>query len=200
MCGGPWRGDHRRTVPQLDGTEKRSAITNLLAVGGVEADVDVIDEAYGWFTDALAQGYRDHPPVPFPGVTDVIADLRGLGVKVGLTTGFSTEVTASLLAGIGWSVGDTLDAVVCADQVAQGRPAPYMIHRVMEHTGVLDVHRVLAAGDTIVDLQAAHNAGVIGVGVLTGSVPAEVLKEQPHAHVLDSLADLPSIPEYASLG
>lgn len=181
------------------GTEKRSAITNLLAIGGVAADETVIDEAYAWFGGELARAYRDHPPAPFAGVPELIADLRGRGVKVGLTTGFSTDVTGSLLAGIGWSVGTTLDAVVCADQVAAGRPAPYMIHRVMEQTGVLSVDRVLAAGDTIADLQAAHNAGVIGVGVLTGQVPAEVLKEQPHAHVLESLAELPSIPEYASL-
>lgn len=185
------------------GTEKRSAITNLLALGGVDTDTGTVDEAYGWFVDALARAYREQPPSPFPGVAEVIADLRGRGVKVGLSTGFSTDVAESLLAGIGWTVGGaeaTLDALVCADQVAQGRPAPYMIHEAMQRTGVLDVHRVLAAGDTIVDLQAAHHAGVIGVGVLTGSVPAEILKEQPHAHVLSSLADLPTIGEYATLG
>ncbi|MFA5707428.1 phosphonatase-like hydrolase [Mycolicibacterium sp.] len=185
------------------GTEKRSAITNLLTLGGVEADTGTVDEAYGWFVDALARAYREQPPSPFPGVAEVIADLRGRGVKVGLSTGFSTDVAESLLTGIGWTVGGadaTLDALVCADQVAQGRPAPYMIHEAMQRTGVLDVHRVLAAGDTIVDLQAAHHAGVIGVGVLTGSVPAEILKAQPHAHVLSSLADLPTIPEYATLG
>jgi len=77
--------------------------------------------------------------------------------------------------------------------VSAGRPAPYLIHHAMELTGVTEVGRVLAAGDTVVDLLAAHNAGVIGVGVLTGALTRAQLAEHPHDHILQSVAALPGL-------
>ena len=51
------------------------------------------------------------------------------------------------------------------------------------------------SGDTAVDLLAAHNAGVMGVGVLSGGLTRVQLSVHPHAHILDSAADLLSLPE-----
>lgn len=180
---------------QWMGTEKRTAITALLELGGVEVSERQIDEAYAWFLAELQRRYAERPPVVFPGVAEAVAELRSRGIKVALTTGFSTEITDPLLAGVGWSVPQTLDAVVCASEAAAGRPAPYLIHRAMELTGAQDVRRVLAAGDTIADLLAAENAGVIGVGVLTGAMGRESLQGLPHRHIVDSVADLPTLPE-----
>ena len=180
---------------QWMGTEKRAAITALLALGGVEANEALIDEAYAWFLAELKRRYAENPPVVFPGVAEAIAELRSRGIKVALTTGFGTEIAEPLLAGVGWSVPESLDAVVCASEAAAGRPAPYLIHRAMELTGATSVHRVLAAGDTIADLLAAQNAGVVGVGVLTGATGLDVLSQMPHQHIVDSVADLPALPE-----
>jgi phosphoglycolate phosphatase-like HAD superfamily hydrolase len=65
----------------------------------------------------------------------------------------------------------------------------------MERTGVTDVRAVLAAGDTIVDLQAAHNAGVLRVGVVTGQLTREQLSAVPHDYILGSVAELPGLQE-----
>ena len=180
---------------QWMGTEKRAAISALLDLGGVQASETQIDEAYAWFLAELQHRYSEQPPVVFPGVAEAVAELRSRGIKVALTTGFSTEITEPLLAGVGWSVPETLDAVVCASEAAAGRPAPYLIHRAMELTGAQDVRRVLAAGDTIADLLAADNAGVIGVGVLTGAMSRDVLAELPNTHIVYSVADIPALPE-----
>ena len=180
---------------QWMGTAKRSAIAALLELGGVQASDEQIDEGYAWFLAELQRRYAEQPPVVFPGVAEAVAELRSRGIKVALTTGFSTEITGPLLEGVGWSVPETLDAVVCASEAAAGRPAPYLIHRAMELTGAQDVRRVLAAGDTIADLLAAENAGVIGVGVLTGAMNREALSQLPHTHIVESVADLPALPE-----
>ncbi len=121
--------------------------------------------------------------------------MRGRGIRIALTTGFDDAVATPLLDSLGWRVGDLLDAVVTTSDVPAGRPAPYLIHRAMERTGVVDVRQVLAAGDTIVDLQAARNAGVIGVGVLTGQLSRAQLSEHPHHHILASVAALPALSE-----
>ncbi|HET6258112.1 MAG TPA: HAD family hydrolase [Pseudonocardia sp.] len=73
-----------------------------------------------------------------------------------------------MLAAIGWRVGEQLDAVVCADEVAAGRPAPDMIERAMELTGVTVPARVLVAGDTVLDVRAGHAAGA---GVVVAVLP-----------------------------
>src|SRR6266508_880339 len=71
--------------------------------------------------------------------------------------GFARDIAEPLLKRLGWTVGpasdNTVDAVVCADDVAAGRPAPYMIFRAMEEAGVLDVARVAVAGVTAVTTQ-----------------------------------------------
>ena len=161
----------------------------------VVLDDDGVERAYVTFRELLAERYRQQPPTPIPGVPEALAKLRGEGVRVALTTGFARDVAEPLLANIGWAEGgDLIDAVVCVDEVAAGRPAPYLIFRAMERTGTISVDRVLAAGDTIVDLEAATNAGVAAaVGVGTGKLGLDALAGHPHTHLLASVADLPAL-------
>lgn len=175
------------------GTDKITAITALLELGGVQPERQLAVDAFARFRAILAKSYADNPPTVLPGVDAAIARLRESGVQVALTTGFSDDVVEPLLASVGWAVGQQLDAVITTDQVPAGRPAPYLIFRAMERTGVIDVRTVLAAGDTAVDVQAAHNAGAVSVGVLTGQTPRAALEAAPHDHILDSVGDLPEL-------
>ena len=65
----------------------------------------------------------------------------------------------------------------------------------MERTGVRDVEEVLAAGDTVVDLLAAKNAGVIGVGVLTGALARDEMERHPHHYIVPSVVDVLELDE-----
>lgn len=181
------------------GTDKVEAITALMVRGGVEPAAGLVAQAFDRFRAILAESYRNDPPVALPGVENTLRELRGRGVKVALTTGFSDDVALPLLEALGWSIGESdghlLDAVVTTSDVTQGRPAPYLIHHAMEKLGVRDARRVLAAGDTIVDLVAARNAGVIAVGVLTGKLGRPELEPHPHDYILDSVVDVLTLPE-----
>ncbi|MDR6437088.1 phosphonatase-like hydrolase [Paenarthrobacter nicotinovorans] len=182
-------------VQQWMGADKVEAITALIEAGGGAATPQVVAAAFKRFKELLVEFYDANPPVALEGVEDAFRELRRQGVKVALTTGFSRDVAEPLLARLGWSVDDDnlLDAVVCSDEVAAGRPAPHMIHRAMELTGVQDVRAVLAAGDTVNDLAAANNAGVTAVGVLTGKLGREDLAGHPHHHILDGVKDIPAL-------
>jgi phosphoglycolate phosphatase-like HAD superfamily hydrolase len=84
--------------------------------------------------------------------------------------------------------------VVCTEDVPRGRPAPYMIFRAMEATGVVDVAEVLVAGDTARDLESGTNAGAgMVVGVLTGGQPAATLGAVRHTHIVPGVADIPAL-------
>jgi phosphonatase-like hydrolase len=179
------------------GTDKSEAITALLRLGGVEPTDELVAARFAAFRGILDDLYREDPPTAVPGVPAALAALRAAGVKVALTTGFDDDVAGAVLAALGWTVGpeasDTVDALVTTSHVRAGRPAPYMIHHAMEETGVVDVRRVVAAGDTIVDVRAARNAGVIAVGVCTGALSREALEAEPHDHVLDGVKDVPAL-------
>jgi phosphoglycolate phosphatase len=182
-------------VQEWMGADKVEAITALIQAGGGSASAEVVAAAFSRFKELLVQFYDANPPVALEGVEDAFRELRSQGIKVALTTGFSRDVAESLLERLGWSVGDDklLDAVVCSDDVAAGRPAPHMIHRAMELTGVQDVRAVIAAGDTVNDLAAANNAGVTAVGVLTGKLGRDDLAAHPHHHILDGVKDVPAL-------
>lgn len=199
------------------GTDKVTAITALLELGGVTPAPALVEERFARFKEALAQSYRDEPPFAFDGVAAALTTLRSRGIKVALTTGFDRDVAWSLLDSIGWGLAPSaseaaravsgsshegpqelaveLDAVVTTTDVVAGRPFPYMIHRAMELTGTASVATVLAAGDTLVDLRAARNAGAIAVGVLTGALDRAALEAEPHDHVLAGVADVPGLPD-----
>jgi len=169
------------------GTDKREAIAGLVG----DADRVDVEPLYERFADRLAARYREQPPRPLPGVVETLAALRSRGVRVALTTGFGRDVAEPLLASLGWTVGGTVDALVCADEVAAGRPAPYLIFRAMERTGVRRVDRVLVAGDTAADLEAGTNAGAaLVVGVGTGGYSLADLAGTSHTHLLPDLTGI----------
>lgn len=178
------------------GTDKREAIAALVAAGGAGLlDPAGVERAYGGFRRMLEDRYRARPPVPVPGVPEALGRLRARGVKVALTTGFAHDIAEPLLARLGWRVGgDLVDALVCVDDVPAGRPAPYLVFRAMERTGVQAVARVLVAGDTLADLRSGTNAGAGAVvGVATGALSLADLGAERHTHLLPSAAYLPAL-------
>lgn len=179
-----------QAINSLRGASKRLAILNLIPEG---ADRQARSEqVYATFVQHLAQVFKGTVE-PVPGARETIDTLRRRGVKVALNTGFDRETTDLLLDALRWREG-VVDAVVCGDEVPQGRPAPYMIFRCMEATGVVDVRRVANAGDTVLDLQAGHNAGVaLNIGVLSGAHGRDQMQPLPHTHLLNSVADLPAL-------
>jgi len=179
-----------QAINSLRGASKRLAILNLVPEGTDRTAR--AEQVYNTFCEHLAQVFQGTVE-PVPGAREAIDTLRSRGVRVALNTGFDRDTTNLLLDALRWRQG-VVDAVVCGDEVAQGRPAPYMIFHCMEATGVTDVRRVANAGDTVLDLQAGHNAGVaLNIGVLSGAHGRDQMQPQPHTHLLNSVADVPAL-------
>lgn len=206
------------------GTAKRDHIAALAALPRV---ANAWREAHGReFTTAdLDALYAEFIPLQLdslpafndliPGTRAAVAALQQAGIKVAATTGYDTAMTAIVMEAARRQ-GFVPDAVVCASDVAAGRPAPWMIFRAMEHTGVWPPASVVAVGDTLADVEAARNAGAWAVGVTaTGNMlglsraahdalaPADraarlaqareaMLAAGAHA-VVESIADVPAL-------
>lgn len=175
------------------GASKRDAIRHFVSrhhATGVEA---LTDKVFNDFRDCLAQLFNAGGVKPIAGAAAIFTWLRGRGIKIALTTGFDRLTTDLIIDAVGWRSG-IADAVVCGDDVALGRPAPFLIFRAMEQTGITSVHQVMCVGDTVLDLQAGHNAGVrYVVGVLSGAHRKEQLEREPHTHLVTSVAALSSV-------
>ena len=104
-----------------------------------------------------------------PGVRECFEALKQRGILVGSTTGYPRSVAQPVIEAAA-EQGYIPDCTVCADEVPQARPAPWMIYRNMEQLGVFPPSAVLKVGDTVPDIEAGRNAGVRTVGITrTGS-------------------------------
>ena len=181
-------------ITRMRGGSKRQAIRNFVADRLREDSPTrraLEDEIYANFRRKLTQAYTTGGVRPIEGAASAIYSLRARGIKVALTTGFDRDIATLLLSTIGWT-RNTVDAVVCGDDVTNGRPAPDMILLAMKLAGITEAAQVANIGDTALDLEAGARAGVKwNIGVLSGAHPRETLERAPHTHILNSIADLP---------
>ena len=179
-------------IKEWKGSAKREVITHFVARQfGPCRNQALIDRTYNEFRFLLEQKYSPEHIIPIPGAEATLKNLRAKGFKLATTTGFYREVRDTILHNASWQ--NTFDANVCSDDVPRGRPAPDMIFRAMEQTGVTDPKQVITIGDTPLDLQSGTSAGCgMVIGVLTGSHPLQRLQREPHTHILPSIAEVPA--------
>lgn len=184
-------------INEIKGASKREAIRKLISRqqnGVVNTDEALVDVVYEDFRALLEASCSNGGAAPIPGVSEALRRLKEQGIAVAATTGFYRKVTDLLLRAVGWN--DTFGAIVCSEDVACGRPAPYMIFRCMERLGVQDVREVINVGDTPLDIQAGNNAGVgASLGVLTGVHTRNRLALEKPSALIESAAELPSFIE-----
>ena len=177
------------------GLAKPEAIRILLVNAGEPADEERVRAVHTEFVGRMREYYRSSTEVgAMPEAEQVFARLRAAGVKVALNTGFSRPIVDVLLARLGWSVPETLDAVIASDEVERGRPHPDMIRELMRRLEIADPAEVAKIGDTEADLREGSNTGcgwVIGVG--TGNYTLEELAAFPHTHLAPSVAQVPEL-------
>ena len=124
-----------------------------------------------------------------PGVRATLDRLEAAGYLLGVTTGGMEEAARIKLAranldhyfsfgGFGSDSGDRIE----------------LTRRALERASVLlgeplDPRQVLVVGDTPHDVEAAHGAGAVAVGVATGRFDAEALRDAGADYVLGSLEE-----------
>ena len=189
---------HEFTLQQVQaagaGKEKSQAIRDVLALDGQLHDDSEVQAIFEDFKQRLQQAYAKLDVREQPHASEVFATLRAAGIKVVLNTGYDRPTAESLVAKIGWQVGDQIDGLVTASDVEIGRPAPDMIHKAMELVGVLTGETVVKIGDSQIDIDEGRNAGCgMTLGITTGAQTAEQLRAAEPTQVIDSLSELPSL-------
>ena len=126
-------------------------------------DDNDVDRLYAEFTPMNAAAVRDHADL-VPGALECVRALRALGVRVGSTTGYNRAIM-SVLTPLAAAQGLTLDNLVCADDLPQGRPTPLGMYRCFIDLGVWPARRVVKVDDTVPGLLEGRHAGCWTVAV-----------------------------------
>ena len=181
--------------------------------GHVFAPADA-DRIFALFEPMNIAAIRDHAEL-IPGAVDAVAACRSRGLAIGSTTGYTRPIMHELLP-LAAAQGYAPDCLVCAGDLAAGRPTPLMMYRCFADLGVFPPEAVVKVDDTAPGIAEGLAAGSWSVGVaLTGNeagLSAEELAALDDgdragirtraaatlravgAHwVIDSIADLPRL-------
>ena len=122
---------------------------------------------------------------PFEGVRELLADLRGRGLKVVLaSSGAADHVDTYLDLFDGRELAD---AWTTSDDVERTKPDPDLL---TVATGKVGGEVAVVIGDSVWDFRAARRAGLAGHAVRTGGFSAAELRDSGALGVYDSLPDL----------
>lgn len=137
------------------------------------ADIDHLYEVFTPMNAAVVPDFCDF----IPGALETVKAVRARGLKVGSTTGYNRPImeVVTKMAAEGGYVPDNL---VCAGDLASGRPTPLMMYRSFADLGVWPPHTVVKVDDTGVGVQEGLNAGTWSVGLsISGNAAGLTLAE-----------------------
>jgi phosphonatase-like hydrolase len=178
------------------GYRKTEAIRMLLDKYRPEwADKEHIDQIHDLFEEKMLSFYMaDRDLAPLPHAEDIFRWLHANNIRVAINTGFTRHITEGILYRLQWKDNPLIDAVICSDEVPEGRPAPFMIRKLMDQLGVTDAADVVKVGDTEVDISEGRNAGCGKViSVTTGASTRAQLGNWNPDHIIDDLSQLPQL-------
>jgi phosphonoacetaldehyde hydrolase len=163
--------DHLRALLQLPTVTRRWRDRH-----GNGAGENDIDELYRIFMPLQLEVIDEFARL-VPDLLDCIGLLRQRGIAIGATTGYFSAAAERVYQAAAFQ-GFRPDHCVCADEVPAGRPAPWMIFRIMEALGVFPPASVVKVGDTVPDIGEGLAAGAWSVGVLRSSSEVGCTEEE----------------------
>jgi phosphoglycolate phosphatase-like HAD superfamily hydrolase len=130
---------------------------------------------------------------PLAGAAELLRATGRLGLNVVLATSAKDDELDLMLDALG--ARDAVDTVVSSGDVKQAKPDPEIVDKALADSGT-DPDRAVMVGDTVWDVQAAQRAGLPCVGLLSGGISEEELRDagaaetfKDPAALLDELAD-----------
>ncbi len=154
---------HIQEIAQMDAVQE--AWKNAHGTTPTESD---IDQMYAEFIPMQVACIGEYADL-IPGTLDTIEHMRTRGMRIGGTTGYSSEMT-DVLGPEAADRGYEPDVSVAANHVPAGRPAPWMAIKAAMDLGIYPMEACVKIGDTVPDIAEGLNAGMWSVGVvMTGN-------------------------------
>jgi HAD superfamily hydrolase (TIGR01509 family) len=125
---------------------------------------------------------------PLPGARELISSLKERGYEVWFVTSAKDEELEHHMQEL--EAEDSVDGVVNSSAVENPKPAPDIFEETLRRAGAT-AEETVAVGDAVWDIEAAREAGIRTVAVLTGGAfPKEALEEAGAVAVYEECATL----------
>jgi HAD superfamily hydrolase (TIGR01509 family) len=125
---------------------------------------------------------------PLPGARELISSLKERGYEVWFVTSAKDEELEHHMQEL--EAEDSVDGVVNSSAVENPKPAPDIFEETLRRAGAT-AEETVAVGDAVWDIEAAREAGIRTVAVLTGGAfPKEALEEAGAVAVYEDCATL----------
>jgi phosphonoacetaldehyde hydrolase len=157
------------------GTHKKAHIRSILfasSVAGRWEDLHGqrptqgdVESMYQELVPLLLQrlGLANHAEL-IPGTLNTVNEFRTRDLKIGSTTGYTSEMMKILVEEAA-KRAYAPDCVVCASDVPAGRPYPWMCFQNAINLEVYPMEALVKVGDTLADIAEGLNAGMWTIGV-----------------------------------
>ena len=149
---------HIQKISELEAVRRRWQETH----GRVPNDADV-DAMFAEFVPLQLACLSEYSKL-IPGTLEVVAELRRRGIKIGSTTGYTSEMM-QINREDAKRQGYVPDSTVCASDVPMGRPYPYMCLQNAINLNVTTVVSCVKVDDTSPGVEEGLNAGMWTVGL-----------------------------------
>ena len=127
---------------------------------------------------------------PYDGITEVLTALQTRGIQLAVASNKYFPATEKLLTHFFAHI--PFVAVLGQQEGVALKPDPAMVHTVLLQAHVKP-ENALYVGDSDVDMQTAHNAGVHACGALWGFRPREVLQPYHPEYLIETPRELLSV-------
>jgi HAD superfamily hydrolase (TIGR01509 family) len=124
---------------------------------------------------------------PLPQAADLLRATAGRGAQVVLATSAKPDELELMLAAL--DAGDAISEVLSSGDVDHAKPEPDIIQAALDAVHA-DPARSVMVGDAVWDVEAANRAGIPCVGLLTGGVSEQELRDAGAAAVYRDAAEL----------
>lgn len=185
----------KEKIAAVMGYKKTDAIKTLLEEFAKDKSIineNLINEMHDFFIQNMIDYYTNTNELePLPFVVETFDFLKKNNVKIGLDTGFFSDITNVVVDKLGWLKNGLIDCVISSNEAKEGRPQPYMIQELMKRANVSDSKKVIKVGDTEVDVREGRNAECFySIAVTTGAYSRKDLELYNPDFVIDSMKEL----------
>ena len=162
--------DHIRRI-----LEEPEVAAKWLATHGASPDEGDVARLYAKFEPRMMELLAGYAQV-IPGAVDMVEILRGKGIKIAGTTGYTRPMLERLEL-LAAKQGYRTDKSLVPEDVGAGRPFPWMLFKLAIDLRIYPLSACVKIGDTESDMEEGRNAGMWTIG-LTRSGNAVGLTEK----------------------
>lgn len=125
--------------------------------------------------------------LPYPGIPGLLSALQQKGLQIAVASNKYQAATQKLVAHYFPEIRFT--EVLGQREGIPSKPDPSIVYDIVRKAGV-SKDEVVYVGDSNVDMQTAHNAGVTAIGVAWGFRPRAELASFHPAHIIEKAEEL----------